>query len=169
MENKPKSPAMLAIKETKALTNMLRGLLALEDEIGDLANLEKARVSRQAAVAQVDDQLKAKEDELKKVEGALAQARALAKDVQIQAQLNADNVAKGATQSRDRILGEAKAKMDAAEKAKADAAAAEALAQKRVQEAEANRARIERAANDEQKRLDALKAEISALRDRMKV
>lgn len=70
------NPASQALRETKSFTGMLRGLIALEDELGELADLERAKATRQAALAQVEGLIAARTAEASAMAGHVAAIQA---------------------------------------------------------------------------------------------
>ncbi len=164
-----KPNAMLAIREAKNLTNMLRGLMALEDEIGDLSKLEKAYITRKAALAAIDDQVKAAHSRVAEAEAKKEEALAAAEAIKADAQKAAEQIISGAKAAaeRDAAAGaaqreEALAGAAAARKAKDDAVAA-------ANAAKAELSTVQRDIDNGKSTLAALKAELAALRNRLTV
>ena len=165
----PANPASQAIKDIKAFTASMRGLMALEDELGDIADLERAKATRQAALEQVETLIAERTNTVAALNASIEAAKETAAEIVVKANDAAAAITAQWEASRARVL-EGIAKEQAAASIVAKAAAADvdthmALAE----EARAERNAILRDCESAEQRLTAMRAEMTKLRERMSV
>ena len=92
--------ASQAIRDAKALTSMMRGIMALEDELGDLSDLERGKANRQAQLQQVEVQVAERVAALEALDAKVASETSAASVIISEAQARADVIAISAERER---------------------------------------------------------------------
>lgn len=165
----PSNPASQAIKDIKAFTATMRGLMALEDELGDIADLERAKATRQAALEQVETLIAERTNTVASLNASIDAAKATAAEIVAKASDEASDIAAQSEASRARVL-EIIAKEQAAASISAQSAAADVETHMALaEEARAERNAILRDCEGAEQRLAAMRAEMTKLRERMSV
>lgn len=169
MAQAPKATASAAIGEIRNFTRMFRALMALEEELGDLSNLEKARSARQGDLSTIEGQIREKETILANADAAIAKATEASKAAHEAVERDIAAARAAVDVERARVSQAGKDIIERADAAKAEAAEFVAKCKAEAMAAAQQRDRALAEEDRAKQRINDLKAELQALRNRMSV